>query len=146
MFTGTLWENLTYLAPEAGRGQVDDAVDRLAMRALVGRLGGYDVQLDGSTLSAGERQLLTLARAYISPAPIVVLDEATCHLDPAADERVEQVFAHRPGTLIVVAHRITSARRARRVAVMDGPCARVGTHDDVFEASPLYRDLVGHWL
>jgi ATP-binding cassette subfamily C protein len=83
-------------------------------------------------------------RAYLSPAPLVVLDEATCHLDPAAERRAENAFAGR-GTLIVIAHRISSALRADRVLVLDGTGAAVGDHPTLLRTSPLYRDLLGHW-
>jgi ATP-binding cassette subfamily C protein len=96
-------------------------------------------------MSAGERQLVALVRAYVSPAPLVVLDEATCHLDPVAERRAEQAFAARPGTLVVIAHRISSALRADRVLVLDGVGATVGDHDTLLRTSPLYRDLLGHW-
>lgn len=59
--------------------------------------------------------------------------------------RAERAFADRPGTLIVVAHRITSARRADRILVLDGNRATCGTHDELLERSPLYRDLAGSW-
>jgi ATP-binding cassette subfamily C protein len=146
VFEGTLEENLAYLAPGASRGQMDEAVDELGLRGLVERLGGYGAALQVSSLSAGERQLVTLARAYLSPADVVILDEATCHLDPTAEARVEHVFARRPGTLIVIAHRISSALRARRVLVMDGTRVMTGDHEDLLARSALYRDLVGYWL
>ena len=95
--------------------------------------------------SAGERQLIALARAYLSPAPVAVLDEATCHLDPAAERRAEEAFADRGGTLLVIAHRISSALRARRVLVLDGTGAAVGDHTTLLASSPLYRLLLGHW-
>ena len=145
VFAGTLWENLAYLRPSATTGEVHDAVERLGARALVDRLGGIDAQLDPSSLSAGERQMITLVRAYLSPARLVVLDEAACHLDPEAEARVEAEFASRPGTLIVIAHRISSALRARRILVLDGAGMALGTHDDLLARSALYRDLVGHW-
>ena len=145
VFAGSLYENLAYLHENAGRARIDDAVDLLGMRALVERLGGYDAQLDPAALSAGERQLVTLVRAYVSPAPLVILDEASCHLDPAAEALVEQAFALRPGTLIVIAHRISSALRAQRILVLDGTQVLHGTHEDLLERSALYRDLVGHW-
>jgi ATP-binding cassette subfamily C protein len=88
---------------------------------------------------------VTLARAYLSPAPLVVLDEATCHLDPVAEARVERAFARRAGTVIVIAHRISSALRASRILVLDGTRVVVGTHNDLHTTSALYRDLVGHW-
>jgi ATP-binding cassette subfamily C protein len=112
---------------------------------LVVRLGGTGAELVPGELSAGERQLLALARAYLSPAPLVVLDEATCHLDPVAERRAEEAFAGRGGTLIVIAHRISSALRARRVLVLDGAGATVGDNDTLRATSPLYRELLGHW-
>ena len=145
VFPGTVRENVTYLRGGAGDGEIDAVVDLLGARPLVDRLGGLDGGVDGGALSAGERQLLTLVRAYLSPAPVVVLDEATCHLDPAAEARVELAFARRPGTLIVIAHRISSALRARRVLVLDGAGTAAGTHDELLDGSVLYRDLVGHW-
>ena len=88
---------------------------------------------------------MTLVRAYVAPARLVILDEATCHLDPAAEARVERAFAERDGSLIVIAHRISSALRARRVLVLDGGRALDGTHDELLRSSALYRDLVGFW-
>ena len=145
VFAGSLYENLAYLHEDAPGGDIDRAVGLLGMRELVERLGGYDAELDPATLSAGERQLITLVRAYVSPAWLVILDEASCHLDPAAEAVVEEAFARRPGTLIVIAHRISSAMRARRILVLDGTEVVHGSHDQLLRQSPLYRDLVGHW-
>ena len=145
VFSGTLLENLVYLRPDASPAAINHAVGQLGMRSFVDRLGGYAAELEPHSLSAGERQLVTLLRAYLSPAPIVVLDEATCHLDPTAEAIVERTFARRPGTLIVIAHRISSALRAHRVLVLDGTDIWLGTHADLLECSPLYRDLVGRW-
>ena len=113
--------------------------------APVTRLGGYDADIDPLTLSVGERQLIALTRAYLSTAPVVILDEAACHLDPAAGQIAENAFALRGGTLIVIAHRITTALRARRILVLDGTHAHTGDHIKVLGDSPMYRDLVGHW-
>jgi ATP-binding cassette subfamily C protein len=66
-------------------------------------------------------------------------------LDPAAEARAEAAFAGRPGTLIVIAHRISSAMRARRILVLDGSTALCGDHAWLFDNSPMYRDLVGYW-
>jgi len=145
VFAGTLYENLAYLHENASRAEIDRAVDVLGMRALVERLGGYDAQLDPAVLSAGERQLVTLVRAYASPAWLIILDEASCNLDPVAEAIVEEAFANRPGTFIVIAHRISSALRAQRILVLDGTEVLHGTHDDLLQRSALYRDLVGHW-
>jgi ATP-binding cassette subfamily C protein len=142
VFRGTLGENLLYLCPSAPPDLIDRAIDATGLRDLVDRLGGPGAEIDPRCLSAGERQLIALARAYLSAARLVVLDEATCHLDPMA----EGSFAARDGTLVVVAHRISSARRAERILVVDGAEPLVGDHDQLVERSPLYRDLVGHWL
>ncbi|GGX07189.1 ABC transporter ATP-binding protein [Streptomyces malachitofuscus] len=145
VFSGTLGDNLTYLCAEASRADIDAAVGALGLRPLVERLGGLDAQVRPAELSHGERQLVALARAYLSPASLLLLDEATCHLDPAAEARAEDVLAGRPGTLLVVAHRLSSAVRADRVLVLDGTEAVCGTHEEVLDRSPLYRDLTGHW-
>jgi ATP-binding cassette subfamily C protein len=146
VFAGTLGENLRYLHPSATRAELDAVVADLALREMVRRLGGYDAVIDPGALSAGERQLIALARAHLTPAPVLILDEATCHLDPVAEERVERVLAsRRGGTLIVVAHRINSALRAQRIVLMDGAHLVTGTHRELLATAPLYRELVlGH--
>lgn len=146
VFSGTLRENLRYLCPDgASASALEASSDAVGLAPLVRRLGGFDAPLDLGVLSQGERQLIALGRAHLSPAPLVLLDEATCHLDPAAEMRAERAFAERPGTLIVVAHRITSARRADRILVLDGVRATCGTHDELLGRSALYRDLAGSW-
>ncbi|MGI5468484.1 ATP-binding cassette domain-containing protein [Streptomyces sp. CA-132043] len=149
VFSGTLRENMLYLCPRP------EAVPDAALRAsavavgaaeLVQRLGGFGARVTPGTLSAGERQLIALARAHLAPAPLAILDEAGCHLDAATEARAERAFAARPGgSLIVVAHRISSALRADRVLVMDGTYALCGRHRDLLRRSGLYRDLVGEW-
>lgn len=142
VFTASLRENLTYLRPRAGKTAVTAAVDAVGATELVARLGGLDAQLSPGSLSAGERQLIALARAYLSPAPVAVLDEATCHLDPAAEAVVEAAFARRPGSLVVIAHRLSSALRARQILVLDGTDAVRGDHATLLRVSPLYRELI----
>jgi ATP-binding cassette subfamily C protein len=145
VFSGTLDANVRYLRPDATPDMVEWACYAVGLNPLRERLGGLDAPVDPATLSAGERQLIALTRAYLSAAPLAVLDEATCHLDPPAEMVAEQAFAARGGTLIVVAHRISSALRADRILVLDGATAQLGTHAELMLTSPLYRDLVGHW-
>lgn len=145
VFTGPVGDNLRYLRPDATDALVEAAVAAVGAADLVARLGGLAAELRPAELSAGERQLIALARAYLAPAPVAVLDEATCHLDPAAESRAEEAFARRDGTLIVIAHRVSSALRASRVLVLDGSGAAIGDHDTLRAGSPLYRQLLGHW-
>ena len=93
-----------------------------ARTALVARLGGLDSEITApaTQLSSGERQILVLVRVYLSDARLVILDEAACHLDPAAEAHVEAAFAARTGTLVVIAHRLASATRAQSGAVGRG--------------------------
>jgi ATP-binding cassette, subfamily C, bacterial len=145
IFAGTVRENVTYLRPDADPDEIDVAVAAVGADELVARLGGQTAIVNPDRLSAGELQILALARAYLAAAPVTVLDEATCYLDPAAERRVEEAFAARGTTLIVIAHRVSSALRARRVLVLDGVSAVLGTHDELLDSSPLYRELLGHW-
>lgn len=145
VFTGTLRENLTYLSPAATDEDLDRVRDLFELDPLVRRIGGYDTEFTPATLPAGQRQLIVLARAFLGAAKIVILDEATCHLDPPAEARVESVFAARAGTLVVIAHRISSARRADRILLLDGIRASQGTHEQLLAGSPLYAELVSHW-
>ncbi|MGP4028421.1 ATP-binding cassette domain-containing protein [Actinomadura sp. 3N407] len=145
VFGGSLHDNLAYYAPDAGPGEVGRAVDALGLARLVRRLGGYGARVEPAALTEAERQLVALCRAYLAPQPVLILDEAACRLDAASEARVEEAFARRAGTLIVIAHRISSAARARRVLVLDGTCAQAGAHADLPAVSPLYRDLIGHW-
>jgi ATP-binding cassette subfamily C protein len=145
VFTGTVADNLRLFDPTASPDRLARAATLLGAAPLLDALGGPDAVVDPAALSQGQRQLLALCRAYVSPAPLVILDEATCHLDPAAEALAEDAFAARPGTLIVVAHRLSSARRADRVLVLDGPRTALGTHDELLRHSAAYREMTGYW-
>ncbi|MFJ3036649.1 MULTISPECIES: ATP-binding cassette domain-containing protein [Streptomyces] len=145
VFSGTVGDNLAYLRTDARRAELDAAVGAFGLAPLVERLGGLDGTVRPAELSPGERQLVALVRAYLSPAPLLLLDEATCHLDPASEARAEEALAGRTGTLVVVAHRLSSAVRADRTLVLDGVRAQCGTHAELLGRSPLYQDLTGHW-
>jgi ATP-binding cassette subfamily C protein len=145
VFAGTVAENLRYLAPGAADHTLIRAAGVFGLGALLERLGGLEATVDPTALSAGERQLLALARAHLSPAPLAILDEATCHLDPVAEERAERAFAERPGALVIIAHRLTSARRADRILMFDGARPRLGRHAELLAGSAAYRELTGFW-
>lgn len=145
VFTGTLRENLALLATDATDADLVHAVEAVGGAELLA--DGLDARLGhgGRTLSHGQRQLVALARVYASPARIVVLDEATAHLDPATEARAEQAFAARGGTLVVIAHRLTSAIRAEQVLVLDGGRPVLGAHADLLGTSPRYAELMRAW-
>lgn len=146
VFRGTVAENIGYLCGPLAPDAVTAAAAAVGAGRLVEALGGPAGDVDPAALSAGERQLLALARTYAAPAPIVLLDEATCHLDPAAEAYAEHAFARRPATtLLVVAHRISSAVRADRTLVLDGARTVCAPHADLRALSPLYRDLTAAW-
>ena len=148
VFAGTLRENLAYLAADADDAALIASASAVGLDGVLARLGGLDAMVGtgGVELSSGEKQLVALARVHRSPAQIVLLDEATAHLDPAAEARAEGALAERPvTTLIVIAHRISSARRADCILVLDAPRAQFGTHDELLTRSAGYAELVGHW-
>ncbi|SCF47612.1 ATP-binding cassette, subfamily C, partial [Streptomyces sp. LcepLS] len=88
--------------------------------------------------------LVALARAWLSPAPLLVLDEATSHLDPHAELRAERALAARPATtLVLVAHRPATAARATRVLLLDGARTDCGTPGELAARSALFRELTG---
>ncbi|MDP9792406.1 ATP-binding cassette subfamily C protein [Catenuloplanes nepalensis] len=138
VFTGTVLDNLRYLAPDA---PVLRGIAALGAWPLIDRLGGLDGMIDPATLSAGEKQLIALVRAWLSPAPLAILDEATCHLDPATEARAETAFAARPGALVVIAHRLGSAARGRHVLLFDGATPLLSTHAELLRTSRPYREM-----
>ena len=147
VFAGSLRENLCYLRPSATDAEVLAAAQAVGLERVLERLGGLEGEIDlaKSALSAGERQLVTLVRAHLAASPIVVLDEATCHLDPAAEERAERAFMASGSTLVVVAHRMSATLRAKRVLVMGGEGVDVGEHSELLRRNALYSDFHAMW-
>ncbi|MCA1229388.1 MULTISPECIES: ABC transporter ATP-binding protein [unclassified Saccharopolyspora] len=147
LFAGTVRENVALLAAGSTDAHLLAAAADVGAAELVARLGGLDgeVRHGGADLSAGQRQLLALARVHASAAPIVVLDEATSHLDGPAEARAERAFAARGGVLVVIAHRLGSARRANRVLLLDGTGAQLGTPAELPARSATYAELVRAW-
>ena len=147
VFAGSLRDNLTYLRPSASDEEVVASAEAVGLERVLDRLGGFDAQIDlaKSGLSAGEKQLVTLVRAHLAATPVVVLDEATCHLDPAAEERAERAFMATGSTLIVVAHRMSATLRAKRVMVMGSDGIDVGEHRELMQRHALYADFHGMW-
>ncbi|WP_372671510.1 ABC transporter ATP-binding protein [Amycolatopsis kentuckyensis] len=147
VFAGTVRDNVGLFALSASDDELSSALDAVGAGALVQRLGGLDAEIGhgGEGISAGEAQMLALARVYASSAEFVILDEATSHLDPVSEARAERAFAARGGVLVVIAHRLSSALRADRVLVMDGRETALGGHADLMTRSARYAELMQAW-
>ena len=100
----------------------------------------------GSTLSGGEKQRISIARAMLKNAPIVILDEATANVDPENEDRLLKAIEAltRDKTIILIAHRLKTVRRADQILVIDhGRIVQQGTHEQLIEQPGIYADFVG---
>jgi ATP-binding cassette subfamily B protein len=151
LFSGTLRENIAYADASASEESVWNVLRAMGIDEWVASLPeGLDTEVRerGGRFSAGERQLVALARAFLSDPAIIVLDEATSNLDPETEIQVEAalrvLLAER--TSVVIAHRLRSAERADRVVMVDaGQIVAEGTHLELVDQSAHYRKLVEVW-
>ncbi|GAA1722436.1 ABC transporter ATP-binding protein [Brachybacterium phenoliresistens] len=153
LFDTTVAGNLRYGRPEASDRQMREAIVELGLEDwLDGLPRGLDTRVGqrGEALSAGERQLVSLARAYLADPDVIVLDEATSAVDPAADVRLQHAIEGlaRGRTTVTIAHRLSTAERADQILVLDrGHLVERGTHAELVALPEgIYAGLHGSWV
>ena len=151
LFGGTIRDNIRIARPDATDAEVSDALQAIG---VLERFAEFpegletEVRERGSRLSAGERQLVSLARAALVDPAVLVLDEATSNLDPGTEAVVEKALERlmEGRTVIVVAHRLSTVRRADRIAVIDhARLAELGTHEELIALGGRYAALAEAW-
>ncbi|MER6947806.1 ABC transporter ATP-binding protein [Nonomuraea sp. NPDC000554] len=152
LFDGTLEENIRYGRPSAGREEILLAMTELGLADWLEGLPaglGTPVGQRGESLSAGERQLVALARAYLADPDLLLLDEATSAVDPATEVRLARALegVTRGRTAISIAHRLSTAENADEVLVFDaGRLVQRGPHTELVEEPGVYADLHASWV
>ena len=147
LFTGTIEDNIRYGNLNATREQVIEAAKIANAHSFISNLpDGYDTMLtgDGSNLSQGQRQLISIARAAVADPPVLILDEATSSIDTRTEKHIEQgMDALMEGrTVFVIAHRLSTVRNAKAIMVLEhGKIIERGDHDDLIEQKGKYYQL-----
>jgi ATP-binding cassette subfamily B protein len=144
LFAGTIYENIAYGRPDASEEEVMAAARAAYVDRFVHMLpDGYDTRVndDGGKISAGEKQLITIARAFLAQPRILVLDEATSSVDTRTELLVQQAMSElrRDRTSFIIAHRLSTIRDAHLIVVMDGGAiVEQGTHAELVAARGAY--------
>ncbi|WP_420110763.1 ABC transporter ATP-binding protein [Pseudactinotalea sp.] len=152
LFTGTIASNVGYGRHAAARERIEQAVAELGLADWVATLPDgldSDVGQRGEALSAGERQLVAITRAYLADADLLVLDEATSAVDPATESRINRALIGLTAgrTSIAIAHRLSTAEAADLVVVVDaGRVVEVGSHTELLERGGRYARLHASWV
>jgi ATP-binding cassette subfamily C protein CydCD len=149
LFNDTLRANVRLARPDADDAAIRQALDQAALASFVAGLPeGLDTKVGerGVQLSGGQRQRVAIARAFLKNAPVLILDEATSHLDAISEAQVRDALARlmRNRTTIVIAHRLSTVRDADLIAVLDaGRVVETGTHATLLARGGLYAHLIG---
>jgi ATP-binding cassette subfamily B protein len=147
LFAGSVYENITLRNPDISKAAVEEAARLIGMHDFILQLpGGYDYQVmeRGSTLSLGQRQLISFVRALLYNPSILILDEATSSVDTAAEmliqRAIDKLIADR--TSIVIAHRLSTISKASKIIVLDkGEIREMGTHEELLKLEGFYYKL-----
>ncbi len=147
LFHGTIYENIAYGRPDATREEVIAAAKAARIHSYIARLPkGYDTVLsdNGTSISMGQRQLMTIARAMLLNAHMLILDEATSNVDTRTEQRIQSAMRTlmQGKTCFVIAHRLSTIRSADHILVLDqGKVVEQGTHESLMAKNGFYRQL-----
>ena len=147
LFHGTIFENIAYGKPDATPEEVEAAARAAHIHSFISRLPqGYDTVLsdNGTSISKGQKQMLTIARAMLLDAHMLILDEATSNVDTRTEQHIQAAMRNlmKDKTCFVIAHRLSTIRSADHILVLDGgQVVEQGTHDSLMEARGFYYRL-----
>ncbi len=147
LFAGTIYENIAYGKENATRDEVISAAKAARIHSYIETLPeGYDTFLsdDGVNISKGQRQLITIARAILSDAPMLILDEATSNVDSRTEIKIQEALSElmRGRTSFVIAHRLSTIQNADTILVIrDGEISEAGNHDELMRLGGFYSTL-----
>ncbi|HLA44368.1 MAG TPA: ABC transporter ATP-binding protein [Aggregatilineales bacterium] len=147
LFNGTIKDNIRFSKPNASHTEIIEAAKMARAHEFILQLSeGYDTQVGerGVRLSGGQKQRLSIARALLKNAPILILDEATSSVDTQTEAEIQEALEHlmKGRTSIVIAHRLSTVRNADKIVVLqDGHVVQTGTHETLMQKKGLYHDL-----
>ena len=148
LFRDTIENNIRFGRPQASRAEVITAAKKAACHDFIMQLpNGYETMVGegGATLSGGEKQRISIARAILKDAPIIIFDEATANVDPENEDRLQRAIEAltRDKTVIMIAHRLNTVRNAAQILVVaDGRIVQRGTHEELIAADGIYADFI----
>ena len=148
LFADTIENNIKFGRPEASHDEVVDAAKKACCHDFIASLpNGYDTVIGegGATLSGGEKQRISIARAMLKDAPIIIFDEATANVDPENEDKLQKAMEAlmKDKTILMIAHRLKTVRKADQILVLDsGHIVQKGTHDELAGQDGLYRDFL----
>ncbi len=147
LFHDTIENNIKFGSPDATHEQVVEAAKKACCHDFISALpDGYNTVIGegGSTLSGGEKQRISIARAMLKDAPIILLDEATASVDPENEVHLQQAISAlvKDKTLVVIAHRLSTIRNADQILVVDdGKIVQRGTHEELVKQKGIYQNF-----